>query len=82
MHYERAPRFRRSKLDVAPPSLHCAVHGFAPLQRLDEEGHRQIGWRMALYLGGKIRVDTNDLPPKEATAMSRRRGASKIPQCP
>src|SRR6267378_898440 len=25
MHYERAPRFRRSKLDVAPPPLRCAV---------------------------------------------------------
>jgi hypothetical protein len=24
MHYERAPRFRRSKLDVAPPPLRCA----------------------------------------------------------
>jgi hypothetical protein len=35
MHYERAPRFRRSKLDVAPPPLHCAVQGFAPLRRLE-----------------------------------------------
>jgi hypothetical protein len=26
---------------------------------------------MALYLGGKISVDTNDLSPKEATEMSR-----------
>src|SRR5438552_12485164 len=25
---------------------------------------------MALYLGGKISVSTNDLPPKEATQMS------------
>jgi hypothetical protein len=25
MHYERAPRFGRSKLDVAPPPLRCAV---------------------------------------------------------
>ena len=33
-------------------------------------GSRQIGWRMALYLGGKISVSTNDLPPKEATQMS------------
>jgi hypothetical protein len=33
--------------------------------------HRQIGWRMALYLRGKISVSTNDLSPKEATAMSR-----------
>jgi hypothetical protein len=24
-------------------------------------------WSMALYLGGKIHVDTNHLPPKEAT---------------
>jgi hypothetical protein len=27
MHYERAPRFRRSRLDVAPPPLGCAVQG-------------------------------------------------------
>jgi hypothetical protein len=27
MHYERAPRFRRWKLDVAPPPLRCAVQG-------------------------------------------------------
>ena len=33
--------------------------------------HRQIGWRMALYLRGKISVGTNDLSPKEATEMSR-----------
>ena len=26
---------------------------------------------MALYPGGKISVSTNDLPPKEATQMSR-----------
>ena len=25
MHYERAPRFRRSKPDEAPPPLRCAV---------------------------------------------------------
>jgi hypothetical protein len=33
MHYERAPRFRRSKPDEAPPPLGCAVQGFAPLRR-------------------------------------------------
>ncbi len=33
MHYERAPRFRRSKPDEAPPPLRCAVQGFAPLRR-------------------------------------------------
>ena len=33
MHYERAPRFRRSKLGVAPPPLRYAVQGFAPLRR-------------------------------------------------
>jgi Prolyl oligopeptidase, N-terminal beta-propeller domain len=27
MHYERVPRFRRSKLDVVPPPLRCAVQG-------------------------------------------------------
>jgi hypothetical protein len=32
---------------------------------------RQISWRMALYLEGKIPVDANDLSPKEATEMSR-----------
>src|SRR6202035_4993270 len=31
----------------------------------------QNGWRMALYLEGKTTVDTNELPPKEATQMSR-----------
>src|SRR6266576_767562 len=34
------------------------------------EGHRQNGWRMALYLEGKTSVDTNELSPKEATQMS------------
>src|SRR5712691_9621713 len=34
------------------------------------EEHRQIGWRMALYLEGKTSVDTNELSPKEATQMS------------
>ncbi len=29
MHYEKAPRFRRSRPDGAPPSLRCAVQGFA-----------------------------------------------------
>jgi hypothetical protein len=33
MHYEKAPRFRRSKPDEAPPPLRCAVQGFAPLRR-------------------------------------------------
>jgi hypothetical protein len=32
--------------------------------------HRQVGWRMALYLEGKPSVDTNELSPKEATRMS------------
>src|SRR3979409_267423 len=32
--------------------------------------HRQISWRMALYLEGKTSVDTNELSPKEATQMS------------
>jgi hypothetical protein len=27
MHYERAPRCRRWKLDGAPPPLRCAVQG-------------------------------------------------------
>jgi hypothetical protein len=32
MHYERAPRFRRWKLDVAPPPLRCAVQGLRYLR--------------------------------------------------
>ena len=31
MHYEKAPPCRRSRPDVAPPPLRCAVQGFAPL---------------------------------------------------
>src|ERR1035437_593147 len=78
MHYERAPRFRRWKLDVAPPPLRCAVQGLRSATAALGEGTRvvcpaktrQIGWRMALYLGGKASVSTNDLSPKEATQMS------------
>jgi hypothetical protein len=33
MHYERAPRFRRSESNEAPPPLRWAVQGFAPLRR-------------------------------------------------
>jgi hypothetical protein len=33
MHYEKAPRFRRSTPDEAPPPLRCAVQAFAPLRR-------------------------------------------------
>ncbi len=29
MHYEGAPRFRRSRLDVAPPPPGCAVQGLS-----------------------------------------------------
>jgi hypothetical protein len=65
MHYEKAPRYRRSKPDEAPPPLRCAVQGFGPLRRrLGVTGvdlrwerttgePRQISWRMALYLRGK-----------------------------
>src|ERR1019366_880705 len=81
MHYERAPRFRRWKLDVAPPPLRCAgaslryggARGGNKSGVSGEKtaaGPRQIGWRMALYLGGKASVSTNDLSPKEATQMS------------
>ena len=60
MHYERAPRFRSSKLDVAPPPLRCAGlrsatgaesngSGLCGWER-SAGGHRQIGWRMAFYL--------------------------------
>ena len=37
MHYERAPRFRRSKLEGAPPPLRYA-EGFAPLRRRSFDG--------------------------------------------
>jgi hypothetical protein len=33
MHYEKAPRFRRSKLDVAPPPLAALCRGFAGFSR-------------------------------------------------
>ena len=33
MHYEKAPCFKMSKPDEAPPPLRCAVQGFAPLRR-------------------------------------------------
>src|ERR1035441_6402360 len=83
MHYERAPRFPRSKLEGR--RLRCAALCRASLryggareevewcvrcERTTAE-HRQISWRMALYLGGEVSVDANDLSPKEATAMSR-----------
>ena len=35
------------------------------------EEDRQVSWRMALYLVGKIVAEANDLSPKEATTMSR-----------
>src|ERR1700694_3204834 len=53
--------------------------GFAPLRRRwgsggcgekTAAGSRQNGWKMALYLRGKIHVGTNNLSPKEATQMS------------
>src|SRR5438876_11152074 len=80
MHYERAPRCRRWKLDGAPPPLRCAGaslrYGGAGGRTWSgvcgektAAGSRQIGWKVALYRGGKIRVSTNDLHPKEATQM-------------
>ena len=83
MHYERAPRFRRSKPDEAPPPLRCAVQGFAPLRRRlgsncnggrgAKELQKDIGksageWHFTLR--GKTSVGTNEFPPKEATRMS------------
>jgi hypothetical protein len=64
---------------MAPPALRYAVQGCAPLRRRESKWRvrrttgrrRQIGWRMAFYLRGKISVDTNDPSPKEATEMSR-----------
>jgi len=66
MHYERAPRFRRSKLDDGA--------AFAPLRCAWERSAEGIGksageWHFTLR--GKISVGTNALSPKEATAMSR-----------
>ena len=37
------PRFRKSKLDVAPPPLRCAVLGFAPLGRLESNCRGAVG---------------------------------------
>src|ERR1700694_3887859 len=63
---------------LAPPPLRCAVQGLRSAAAALGEGtgvvcpakSRQIGWRMALCLGGKVSVGTNDLSPKEATQMS------------
>src|ERR1700720_3244298 len=78
MHYERAPHFKRLKLDVAPPPLRCAgaslrcggARGAVGAGGKTAAGSRQNGWKMALYLRGKIHVGTNNLSPKEATQMS------------
>src|SRR5215470_17537609 len=42
-----------------------------PTWKRTAEEDRQISWRMALYLEGKIVVDAKDLSPKETTHMSR-----------
>src|SRR5215831_15613118 len=60
MHYERAPCFRRLKPDVA----HAVVAGTA-------RRYGQISQEKAFYLEGKSPWTRHDLPPKEATHMSR-----------
>ena len=77
MHYEKAPPCRRSRPDVAPPALRCAVQGFAPLRRRlgsnccgvrdGKNVQKDIGksageWHFNLE--GKIAVSTNPLPPR------------------
>ena len=63
----KSARFRRSKLDVAPPPLRCAVQG-APLRRLEsnysgvcggkevQEGIGKSAGEWHFTLGGKISV--------------------------
>src|ERR1700730_10974067 len=83
MHYKRAPRFRRLEAGcgAASAALRCTGaslrygsargrNGSGVSGEKTAAGSRQIGWRMAFYLEGKISVVTNNLPPKEATQMS------------
>src|ERR1035438_9798106 len=59
-------------LRCAGASLRCAALGESGVCGEETAARsRQNGWRMALYLGGKVSVGTNNLSPKEATAMSR-----------
>jgi hypothetical protein len=76
MHYEKAPRFRRSKPDEAPPPLRCAVQGFAPLRRRWGVTGVELRWERAqlengtLPLEGKTSVGTNDLNPEKVQGLS------------
>ena len=59
-------------LDSAKKKLRgTPVQGQCIMKERHRVEARQISWRMALYLEGKIPVDANDLSPKEATEMSR-----------
>src|ERR1019366_7623563 len=84
MHYERAPRFPRSKLEgrrLRCAALRCAVlrsataalgskwSGVSGAKGLQQSIGKSAGeWHFTL--GGEVSIDANDLSPKEATAMS------------
>ena len=77
MHYERAPRFRRWKLDVAPPPLRCAVQGLrsataalgegtrvvCPAKKL-QQGLGKLAGEWHFTLGGKQALARMTFPPR------------------
>src|ERR1017187_3230539 len=77
MHYERAPRFRRWKLDVAPPPLRCAVQGLrsaaaalgegtgvvCPAKKL-QQGLGKMAGEWHFTLGGKQALARMTFPPR------------------
>ena len=73
MHYERAPRFRGSKLDVAPPSLRCggAKGGNCSGAKEVQESMGKSAGEWQFTLRGRLALARITFPPKEATAMSR-----------
>src|ERR1700747_4209 len=68
MHYERAPCFERSRPVVAPLRSAAGPPDSGWLTRVPKEAGPEQ-WHF--NLGGKVDVETNELPPKEATHMSR-----------
>jgi hypothetical protein len=64
MYYEKTPRFRRLKLRVALAAR--------PESGWLTSASKSTALNDDIFtLGGKIDVGTNELPPKEATHMSR-----------
>jgi hypothetical protein len=75
------PRFKKGCRSIPPRSVEAteSALGLLPSRALSSAqfvliitaaGRERLpcrDWSMALYLGGKIHVDTNHLPPKEAT---------------